>query len=55
MSLALADGLAIQMLADPHAVDYERALAIWRKCVEGVMSEGQQVDPPLDGDAPASS
>jgi AcrR family transcriptional regulator len=33
MTLALADGLALQLLADPDSVDVQEAMDIWEKCL----------------------
>ena len=33
MTLALADGLALQLLADPDSVDVEQAMEIWERCL----------------------
>ncbi len=39
LTVALADGLAIQVLADPDKVDVPRALALWKAFVERTILE----------------
>jgi AcrR family transcriptional regulator len=38
MSVALTDGLAVQLLAEPGSVDVASTLAAWRSFVEGVLA-----------------
>lgn len=38
MTVALADGLAVQILAEPGSVDVARALAAWRAFIDHVLS-----------------
>ena len=38
MTVALTDGLAIQLLAEPGSVDVTRALGVWRSFVEGILA-----------------
>jgi len=37
MTLALTDGLALQLLADPESVDVEQALDIWERCLAAAL------------------
>jgi AcrR family transcriptional regulator len=38
MTVALTDGLAVQLLAEPGSVDVVSTLAVWRSFVEGVIA-----------------
>ena len=38
MTVALSDGLAVQLLAEPSSVDVTAALAMWRSFVESVLA-----------------
>jgi AcrR family transcriptional regulator len=38
MTVALTDGLAVQLLAEPGSVDVASTLAVWRSFVEGVLA-----------------
>ena len=56
MTVALTDGLAVQLLAEPGCVDIPSTLAIWRSFVEGVLASasgdgpGGQAPPPAAQD-----
>ncbi len=39
LTVALSDGLAVQMLADPDKVDIPRALALWKTFVERTIAD----------------
>jgi len=44
MTVALVDGVALQLLADPDSVDVEKDLALWRECLEWMLKRhGNQV------------
>jgi hypothetical protein len=56
MTVALTDGLAVQLLAEPGCVDIPSTLALWRSFVENVLASASALVPdssPLDdrGDA----
>lgn len=38
MTIAVADGLALQVLADPESVDIRQAMAVWEACLASVLS-----------------
>lgn len=44
LTVALSDGLAVQMLADPDKVDIPRALALWKTFVERTILEAERGD-----------
>ena len=44
LTVAMTDGLAIQVLADPDKVDVPRALARWKAFVERTILEAEQAD-----------
>jgi AcrR family transcriptional regulator len=44
MTVALTDGLAVQLLAEPDCIDVAGALAIWRSFVEGVLTSTSGTD-----------
>ena len=37
MTLALADGLALQLLADPESVDVTQAMELWERCLAAAL------------------
>jgi len=45
MTVALTDGLAVQLLAEPGCVDVADILATWRSFVEGVLTSASARDP----------
>jgi AcrR family transcriptional regulator len=45
LTVAMTDGLAIQVLADPDKVDVPRALRLWKSFVEQTILEAERVDP----------
>ena len=45
MTVALTDGLAVQLLAEPGSVDVATTLAIWRSFVEGVLASVPEKTP----------
>lgn len=44
MTIALTDGLAVQLLAEPGSVDAVEALATWRSFIEGVLASISSAD-----------
>ena len=42
MTLTLADGLALQLLADPDSVDGHQAMSIWEKSLVAALSAGPE-------------
>ena len=52
MTVALADGLAVQLLAEPGSVDAVGALAIWRSFVESTLASVPGADPDAVTPAP---
>ncbi|MBN1321691.1 MAG: TetR/AcrR family transcriptional regulator [Thermoleophilia bacterium] len=44
MTIALTDGLAVQLLAEPGSVDGAAALTTWRTFVEGVLASASSPD-----------
>jgi AcrR family transcriptional regulator len=46
MTVALADGLAVQTLAEPGSVDVSRALATWRALIDQVLGSTPLSDTP---------
>ena len=46
MTVALTDGLAIQILADPASVDVRAFLAMWQSFVDGVLATVPAAAPP---------
>jgi AcrR family transcriptional regulator len=42
MTVALVDGLAIQMLADPGKLDVPRILALWKKILAQIIAEAEE-------------
>lgn len=49
MTLALADGLAIQLLADPGSVDVEAALRFWKACMSAGLGDGGETSTTAHG------
>ena len=47
LTVALIDGLAVQVLAEPNAVDVRRALDVWKRFLESILA------PTLEPDAAA--
>jgi AcrR family transcriptional regulator len=45
MTIALTDGLAVQLLAEPGSVDVPSTLAAWRSFVESVLASTSGTDP----------
>jgi AcrR family transcriptional regulator len=45
MTVALTDGLAVQLLAEPECIDVAGVLAMWRSFVEGVLASTSGADP----------
>jgi AcrR family transcriptional regulator len=44
LSVAVVDGLAIQVLAEPSKVDVPRALALWKRFISQTVAEACRVD-----------
>lgn len=44
MTVALTDGLAVQILAEPGCIDIPGVLAVWRSFVEGVLASASSVE-----------
>jgi len=42
MTVAVADGLALQVLADPESVDVRQAMEVWETCLATVLSEDRE-------------
>ncbi len=52
MSVALTDGLAVQLLAEPGSVDIASTLTVWRSFVEGVLAANASSPPAEPSPAP---
>lgn len=44
MTLALADGLALQVLADPDGVDVSQAMDLWEQCLSALLPPASGAD-----------
>jgi AcrR family transcriptional regulator len=53
MTVALTDGLAVQLLAEPGCIDVPTALTTWRTFVEEVLGHAARETPPAQGSGPA--